>query len=516
MRSIITAVVFLLSLSAFAQEISYSPQFEEIRGTWADDILILENGKTALVSISEDDGVAITIYGTDRKQLASAKTDNEKWTQRKLSAANFKGLYDINGDIVIFISQLNRGNMQSMHRLVISAENGQLKSAEKLGEIPTRRNYGNMINQSMRLNDYYVAVDEKSGNYAILAYEGYTDDYADKIKVTVYDKTHKALKTAVAGKEVNKARFTQFAAMYMHNDDVYVCTNDYDPKSTSMRTPFFVSVLRHNANEMISKKLDIFPYKNTSNTSLKFNPGNNMMQLITLTEISKDTKTSFSGRTTENIDYGAIVSFIDGETLQLISTKQHTNQLADLYAKKVLGDKEGYHGGLPDMYINHDNTTTMISEEGKSINGHAYNGQMGITILDKNGREQEAYVMNIPEIAGNIYTSNTGGGVYRKYYLSTPSGNYILMNDLPENLEKGPKEEPHKLSTISDANTILCKLQDGKIQKSYLYGLPQQKRSAKFSKFYNIHYHKASNTLALLMVDNAKGDKMSQIAWIKL
>ncbi|MBN8670587.1 MAG: hypothetical protein J0L80_07860 [Chitinophagales bacterium] len=516
MRSFVTTVLFIMSLSAFAQEISYSPQFEEIRGTWMDDLIIMDNGKTALISISEDDGVDVTIYGTDHKILAHAKTENDKWTQRKLSAASMKGIYDINGDIVIFISQLNRGNMQFMHRLIISSETGKLIAAEKLGEIPTRRNYGNMTNESMRLNDYYVAVDEKSKNYAILAYEGYTDDYDDKIKVTLYDKTHKLVKTAVAGKEINKARFTQFAAMYMHNDDVYVCTNDYDPKSTSMRTPFYVSVLRHDANEMVSKKVDIFPYRNTSNTTLKFNPGNNMMQLITLTEISKDTKNSLSGRSTTNYVYGVTISFIDGETLQLISTKQYSNDLADVYAKKVLGDKEGYDGGLPYMVINHDNTTAMISEEGKSINGHEINDQIGITILDKNGREQEAYVMNIPEIAGNIYTAGTKGGVYRKYYFSTPSGNYILMNDLPENLEKEPKEKPHRMSTISDANTILCKLQDGKIQKSYLYGIPKEKRSAKFSKFFNLHYHKGLNTLALLMVDNAKGDKMSQIAWIKL
>lgn len=480
-----------------------------------DDLIIMDNGKTALISISEDDGVDVTIYGTDHKILASARTENDKWTQRKLSAATYKGVYDINGDIVIFISQRNRGNMQFLHRLIISSETGKLISAEKLGEIPVR-NSGEMTNVFMVVNDYHIAVDEKSKNYAILANEGFTDNYEEKIKVTVYDKSHKPIKTAVASKEINKERFTQFAAMYMHNDDVYICTNDYDPKSKSLRTPFYVSVLRHDTNEMISKKMDIFPYRNTSNTSLKFNPGNNMIQLITLTEISKDTKNSLSGRSTTNYVYGVTISFIDGETLQLISTKQYSNDLANVYAKKVLGDKEGYDGGLPYMVINHDNTTAMISEEGKSINGHAINDQMAITILDKNGREQEAYVMNIPEIAGNIYTTRTGGGVYTKYYLSTPSGNYILMNDLPENLEKGPKEEPHKLSTISDANTILCKLQDGKIQKSYLYGLPQQKRSAKFSKFYNIHYHKASNTLALLMVDNAKGDKMSQIAWIKL
>lgn len=515
MRSILTAVLFLMSLSLFAQEISYSPQFEEIRGSWVDDIIILENGNTALISISADDGVALTIYGKDRKILASAKTENDKWTQRKLSAATYKGVYDINGDIVIFISQRNRGNMQFLHRLILSAETGKLISAEKLGEIPVR-NAGEMTNVFMPVNDYHIAVDEQSKNYAILSNEGYTDDIDDKIKVTVYDKTHKPIKTAVASKELYKERFTQFTAMYMHNDDVYVCTNDYNPKSKSLRTPFYVSVLRHDANEMVSKKIDIFPYRNTSNTKLTFNAGNNMLQLVTLTEISKDTKNSFSGRSTTSYVYGVTISFIDGETLQLISTKQYSNDLADVYAKKVLGDKDGYNGGLPYMVINYDNTTAMISEEGKSINGHEINDQIGITILDKTGREQEAYVMNIPEISGNIYTVNTGGGVYGKYYFSTPSGNYILMNDLPENLEKDPKEEPHRMSTISDANTILCKLQDGKIQKSYLYGIPKQKRSAKFSKFSNMHYHKGQNTLALLMVDNAKGDKMSQIAWIKL
>lgn len=511
---VLIASVFTLQINA--QQIAYSEPFEEIRGTWMDELIVLKNGTTALISISEDDGIAVSLYNQAHKLVTKSKTANDAWTERKLSASTYKGTYEINGNIVVFISQLNRGNMQSFHRLVISSETGKLLSGDKIGEIPTRRAWGNDAAYGIVVNDYYVAVDPVTQGYAILAFEGYTTGKEDRLRVMVYDKTHKLVKEAAVGKEVNSKRFTKYAGMCMQNNDVFIGSSEYDPKSTSPKTPFYISVLRNDATAFVTRKVEVPLFRATSNNQIMFNAGNNMLQMVTKTETGSDTKGRFGGYSTTTTYFAVYISFIDAATLQVVTSRQYTNVKADEYARTKLGDMKGFKGALPEMFINYDYSTTLKASDGKAINGTNYSNQIGMTYLDKEDREQDAYVMNVPEIAGNIYTRGTGGGVYDTYFISTKNGDYILMNDLPENFDKSPKETPHKLSTISDANTIANKLTNGKVEKTYLYGPPKDKKSCMFTKFNTVFYNKELNVLAVLMDKNDRGDIKSHIAWIEL
>ena len=507
---------FLICTTFFLKaqpQVNYSEAFEELPGS--DHLLLMKSGATVYVDASED-GINVRIYNAEHKQVAQANTSNDIWTDRKFSAAEFKGLHDIAGQAVLFMSQLNRGNVLTLHRLIIDPATAKVTKADLVATIPTRRGSGYDLS-ALVTNDYYIEVDPVTNNYAVLLFEGYTAAKADRVKLQTFNPGHQMLKEAVVEYKVNTG-YIHYDGMCMYNNTVYLGTNRYESKEENVPIPLILSVLGENDKTFESHELKIKPFNLKSRCQLLYNQGKNLLQLLVATETASDMKGRFGGYTTITKYYSSLIAYLNPKDLNAVAYAPYSKLKADEYAKRKLGEAEGFNGVIPVMALNNDNTTALLASEQYSSqygnSGANYIDKLGIIYLDTACKEKAAYVMRVPVVSGSAYTRSIVDG-FNTPYISTPSGDYIIMNDLSENFDKPETETPHKLSTISDANTILCKLQDGKIKKSYLFGAPANKKQAKFSFPGNAIYDNVSHTYITLMIENNNGKKEQHIAWVK-
>ena len=212
------------------------------------------------------------------------------------------------------------------------------------------------------------------------------------------------------------------------------------------------------------------------------------------------------------------VTTIDPAYLKVIAIAPYNTPKADAYARQHLGERKGFNGTRPDLIATYDSSMVWIGFEnhGYSDGNRSWGSQsqMGISYLDNLGSESESYVIRIPDITGMALSRGTG--VFGHKFISTKKGDYVIYNDLPENFNIPEKQQPHPVTSISDANTIILRLADGKTEKHYLFGAPENSKTSNFSRNYNAVYDKNTDMYITFMIRNRDGKKKSYIAWINM
>ncbi|MCB0699285.1 MAG: hypothetical protein KDC11_05520 [Chitinophagaceae bacterium] len=460
MKHLLSFLLFLLPIISTAQNnIQYSEPFDE-PNSFRQLLYILDNGNTVFLRMSEDEGIQVDIYDTEHKKIKSAVSENSQWTDRKLSASTLRSSFEANGDIVLFITQLHRKNMLKLHRIIISTETGKITKAEELDEIPTRRAWGYdlEVNTSLYIsNDYYVSKDLVSGKYAIVTFEGYTKDKTDKVKLSVYDTDHKLISETYLSKEINTAELTHFGEVYMHDNIVYICTNDYNRKSKSMNTPIYLSKYDVAENKLETKKLSLTPVSITSTNSIVYDPKTKKLVLLTTTLTDHDTKSSFGVYTTMD-KFASILTYLDPNSLDILYSDRVRTPKTNKFAKDNLGMKNGFDVIKPSISINNNNR--VVLQDSKNVSSvqnkgsGPYGNKLAVIFLKDNGIEDDVYI-----VQSSGYPQ----------YLSTKNGNYIISNEVPSSFNKEQDEKQEGGFTLSDRSALLYKLSPNGIKMILLF-----------------------------------------------
>ena len=477
--------------------ISFSEPFPE-PDAWIKQLVLLNDGKTAFITISKEIGVKTVIYDKSHKVIVEGISENKLWTDRKVTASTLKAVYNIDGQIVLFLTQLNSGNILSFHRLVISPESGKIVKAEELGKMPTRRANGfNLTNSNsfIVVSDYYISRDPVTSDYAVLAFEGYTADKKDRLKLSVYKSDHSVIKEALLDGKVNEAKFTHYGGMTMHDGDVFICTNEYEPRAKKEQAKVYLSVLRDKKGSFETELLNIKPFIGMSANDLVYNPASKRIQMMTHTETDTDIKWKVGSSTVTSF-YISFLTYIDPVSMKVISSTPYKSVKANELAKKELGMPKGFNGVLPQMFISQKGETVLTASNYSSrqfeSSGGTFKENMAITYFTSSDEEKEAYVLNIPALRTTILKEFPDGTVSLPY-LSTPTRDYIIFNQ--------------------DPNAVIYKLKNGVALKSFLFGKAEGKFSYKFISGPAV-YDDKTNTMAVLMLENGKNGKQLQIAWV--
>jgi hypothetical protein len=399
--------------------------------------------------------------------------------------------------------------MLALHRLIFSPVTGKMITTDEIGRIPLR-GYGYTIH-SMVTSDFYLTQDSTSGNYAVLIFDGYSENKPDRVKLQVYNTNNKLTKEASID-DVSPEHYEHFAGMCMNDNNVFVCVNDYDPKSKSLSLPLYLSELKNGSNSFITRKIEHVPCNKGADNQLVYNAGADVLQMVTTLITETHQKMGFN-KTTITEYYRSTITTIDPGSLDIIYSTPYITSKPDEYARQKLGERKGFIGIYPDLFISYYNDPVLIAFAGQNANERAttnFFSATGVSYLNNSGVESKGYVLKIPDALG-IST-----GVFSHPFISTKSGDYIIYNDLPENFDKSERDKPHAITTISDANTIICKLADGKIEKRYLFGVPADKRTSNFSRTASAIYDKSSDTYITLMIRNDNGKKSSFISWVDM
>lgn len=537
MKHVLCFLFLALSFSTTLQaqsKIVYSDPFPEPRDGW-NRLLTLNNGSTAYLSMDDGD-LRVQVFNKEGKKTADQKTAcNSVIKSKHLSKSGVvKAMFQVGNDIALFMTtrdgcglggQINC--VQTLYRFIIDPATGKITKGDELGATERVRSWGYTL-QEIVVNDIFVEKDPVSDMYAVLLFNGYSEDAPDRIVLQVYD-NNQPVKTATLQAPSTTDRATHYDGMCVYNKNVYLATNTRNAKEKGLDIPICISVLKNGADKFETKELKLEPFAINSRNDLSYNAASNTLQLLTTTETDSKFKAKIlTGGGTTTHYYASGLTLIDPATLDIKSVGGIKGEIADAYAKQKLKEPKGFNGVIPAMYVNSDNSTTLIPEETYQITsasgaafGHlsnsytaSYTSKIGLIVMNDAGKEKEGYVLRIREISGARTLGKASPTYFDYKYFNSRGTHYVILNDIPENFEKPEHIQPHTMTSVSDANTIIYKFANGSIERHYLFGEPAKARNTRFSMISESVFDEKTNTLATIVVSGE--NKQARIAWVTL
>ncbi len=553
-------VLFLVGGSIYAQEfkIEKSAEFDEPEYGW-NKLLQLKNGNTFFFHSTRKDGIEVTVYNKQRKQIASRTLESNLWDVSKMKQARIVGLYEINGEPVIFIVQAD-DREPTLYRMRINPTTGSKLNEMKLGNLPKIKAFAGyaMAFGNVDMPDIIVEKDPNSDCYAVIYFDGFAHDRNDRIKVVHYDGTHKVLNTVFYDSPNGKYKYLRYIGSVVDGSKrVFVATYGYNGKASEDKNPAVI-VSKINAGETkfshsVTKVSNDF---NDTKSVMLYNHGNNKLQLMTVTYNKSNmgadlmfASAPFDYYKKKEVSCITVLSYIDPESLSLISANPIIGMKVDAYGKQNI-DKDYEFDGVPqNMVLNKDNTTTILMEDLTNITerhgggmGHVGHttvktdlGPVGISELSEAGVETGGFAISkLQKAEGTLpilYMSGRSKGVFAypqsigkssnnneflSYdYIYSDKGRYVIFNDLPRNADKDEEDEKRKtVSKVSKTNTMCYKLNNPKIDKFFLFGEPTDNSESTFCYIQSSDFNKELNCYATMIVERDGRSKVAKIAWI--
>jgi hypothetical protein len=523
--------------------IQYSEAFDEPGDGW-NKVLQLKNGNTFFFHFTKRDGIDVTVYNKERKVISEKNLTSELWEPGKMKKSMIEGLYEIGGQPVIFLHQ-TIGRTPTLFRIKLNANTGEIdgeKQIAVLGKYGAGAAWA-MAYGGVEAKDFYIEKDPYSDAYAVINYNSFADESDEKIELIHYNienGNHKIVNRAFF--DPGGFKHSRFIGMAVDGDKrVVVSVYGYNKKFLATDSRVIISRLSKGEKNFVTKSIDMTDDFRETTAVMEMNPGTGMIQMMTLTYMKSKSK-FFSGVTSNY--YLTLMHYIDPESLYIVSTKPVMSDKVVEYAKRFHGKKP--YAGLPQqMVINKDNSTTILQEEtykeivtqnGKVVSVKTFLGSVGISQLDTKGNETDGYAVNKVQMAmGDIdplYISHKSKGhwFYRRGgplvfdnnafmsfdYLNTDKNSYIIFNDYLSNYHQDEDERKKKVvTTINNASTICYRLNNGKIERSFLFGAPKEDNECKHTYIESSHYQKDDNTYAALIIDRDGKKKEAKIAWVK-
>lgn len=538
-------LICLLAVSAvtvYAQspKIEISAPFDEPDDGW-NKLLQVKNGNTLFFHFSKK-GIAVVVYDKSRKIASEQTITSELWEARKLRGSTINGLYEINGEAVLFLTQIVDRSV-TLYRLRINTSTGTLIEEKVISSIEQYKAGARwaMIYGGVDPNGFYVEKDPLSDAYAVVSVNSFAHESGERIKLSLYNGTHQELSKLFYGAP-GSFKYIKFISMAVNDKEAILCAYGFNTEASGGKdSKIILSRVKNRESAFEHQLLDFTDDFRATTGIMQYNPGSHMVQLLTLTLTSSKSQ-FFTGKTTSY--YLPLLSYIDPETLSIAFTKPVLCEKAGEYIATHFNNKEAYSGVPQNMVINKDYSTTIITEEltqktltdsrtGAVMSQQTALGNIGISEMDNAGVEKEGYGITKSQLSNGLIASfnqaekTKGIWTYQQVammqaknnhflsfdYVSTEKNKYILFNDVTENFEKSDKEKKKTIIGISDCNTLCYKLGDNKVEKAYLFGKPKDDDHNMFCYIQSSNYMKETNTYATLTVERNRRDKQSRIIW---
>jgi hypothetical protein len=107
-------------------------------------------------------------------------------------------------------------------------------------------------------------------------------------------------------------------------------------------------------------------------------------------------------------------------------------------------------------------------------------------------------------------------GFYSFEYLTTTKGRFVIFNDHPENFDRDLKKSPKTLIGVSDANTVVYRLSEGEMTRSYLFGTPDANFDNRFAMISSGNYSENTGDYAVLIIEKKGKKKNARVAWVHM
>ena len=546
MRHLLLAALTLLlcvqASVAQTSKVEYSEPFDEPEDGWR-KVLQLSNGNTFFFNYTGKDGIDVSVYDKTRKLVGQKNIVGDHWEPKEIKVTKIAGLYEIGGAPVIFIQQVIK-RTPKLYRLVFNPNTGAIVSEEEISSL--QKFHAGMafalVYGGVEEPAFHVEKSPVSDNYAVINFNSISPESDERIEVLYYgveNGKHKVLTKAYY--DAQGFKYVNYIASYVNDKSVFICAYGFNTRNSGGKdSKILISRLDQSSGAFTYKKIEFSDDFMDTKGMLAFNPGSGMLQLFTLTYLSKKSN-MWSGKQTTT--YIPLMIFIDPSSLFIVKADPFLGEYAAAHVKNKFNEKDGYSGMPQHMVVNKDNTTTIVQEEmfklqqqsgSKIITLETQLGNIALTELDMKGKETIGYAakktqkasgditaFNLSERVKGIWTyqvkSLRGNNTpfFSFDYVNTEKGKYLIFNDYPENFHKKEGDKMQVVAAASDMNTVYYELKNGFFEKHFLFAAPKGDTDLKFANIASAHFMDATRTYATLMVDRDGRKKQGRIAWVK-
>lgn len=534
----ILVITLLLCRFAVAQVpvVTLGPAFEEPGDGW-DKLMQLKNGNTVYLHFSKKGGLSVSLYNAQRELIVTDTVHTQQWNSNDLESTEIDGIYEINGQPVIFLQQLVKYN-PVLYRLVLDAQTGKLLREDKLGELPSVQHRSVFVDDNLASHDIYVEKDPNSDYYAVAFFSGAAiqknDSIHERVQVLHFSPAHEMIHRGwLYVADTSYSYFSYINMAVAGREHVYLGTVAFNAKrGDGIAAPkVLFSMLSPDSVTFSHHVLDYSIGAGNVGGYIQTVPGAALVRMLLYIPAKQKEGGS-----------GIILNTFQAATGKL---KKHMQLAFPELARNVeinLGYKEPYKGTPQRLLLNEDGSSTLLMEnlsffkQGNSqINKlHTNLGDIGIAQLDTMGRENTTMAVSKYQVItgmcepfqlqrraksewvfrNKIAALNTN--TWLSYdYISRPAASFVLFNDYLQYLDTGGSDRVRKpLKFAADANFVCYRFFNGKMERLYLFGMPEVTKGYA-CMMGAADYNAQSASYATVLVSRKGTERTAQIAWIK-
>lgn len=515
--SCILLFLFLLSNAQF-KEIASSAAFEEPHSGFA-KLLLMKNGNVVFLRIGfRDDGIDMRIYDPRHKEIGSTSFDP---AYGKLKSGSLEGAFEIRGDIVLLISEVD-DDQPVLYRLIVDGVNGKLKKEEKIAHL-FRLN--KKMQKAIKFGyaeapDFSVSKDPDSDNYAVVLFNSFEPKRNKRIEIVLYGSDHEEITRAYYESPEGKYKYMQFVSMaVLGSEKVCVLANAYNPDDKGKEV--VLATLKKDQSTVDYNELDFPKDCALENGIVRYNAYTKKLVVVAKL-LDKDKEKN------ESPLYVAFLDPVIGKTEKIIRagvSKDVAKRVSEVY-----GSKATYTGVPVSLHINKDGGFSVVYEDlrivtiqwSDHISSHPESWDVMVSTFDKSGDLKNCYLVLknfFIDYPGNMGYGGGFGNNYRKVvYLNGPEKSYILMNDDRRNIEnQEAKVKPKQVIGVSGTDAFYFPLTgaDPAPKRKYLFGLPDDPKERRFAAFGVSAYDRENDIFIVLRLNKEERKKSVNVVWLK-
>lgn len=569
-RLLFACICSLLVFSANAQthvpSVERSTAFEEPE-KGASRLLLMKNGNTLFFNFTPKKGIDVTVYNTKHRAKAIVNNAVQSWKQKAMKRASLRGLYEMNGQAVVFIQQVVK-KKPCLYRFIFDANSGKLLSEKLIADLP-RMGMGAgyaMAFGGVALPDFYVRKDPNSEYYAVAAFNSLAHDRNERIRVVHYSPDHKEINKAFYNSPDGVYKYLNFLDMYVNKDEfVFITAFAYNTRSSGGKdSRIVISRLMKDSKEFQYNLLDYTDDFRNVDVAMKYSNSDKLLYMLASIDAKSANKEATMHKGGVGGRYVLQMNVIDPVALKVNSNYFVEHPKLDEYVKEHLKYKKPYYGVIQDFNINDDHTVSVMFEELDIIEHRSSSstyggpgggvgvvgvhsgvgavwystrlGEIGITRLDASGKELSSYaiakaqeaktkldMLNINQRPQSNWSFRGKGssygdisGFFSYDYVFANNSGYVIYNDYSKNAESDNENyrSKKKMVHISNANTM-CAVFDGtNVTNTYLFGDPGKKNESRFSQMEMNTHSEDGTSYATMMIERKGHDKSAYIVWI--
>lgn len=498
-------VLMLMSMFVFGQIkiVSQSPVFGEDENVGIQRVLLMKNGNTFYLGLSKK-SLTVRVYGPK----FTVKTTKQLHPHLgKGSSFKVKGLYDMNGDVVVLVSAVDNHQVV-LQRLIIDGKTGTLKEEDKIGELEKVSYFklGGVAFADVPEPDFFSEAMPEGNGYAVIAMNSFQPDRNKRVAVSIYGPDSKELSHAFYKSPEEKYKFMQYLGLApLEKDKLGVLAYGYNTRASGGKEcELLFGTLKTGDTLLTIDRLGTSRMPSSSSAA-RYNPVSKKMMLLEI--VAKE-----------------------GYSATVIDPFEKTAS-----TKLPVGKNQS---GVPqNLFANEDGSFSVVYEKLsflQSSNASAYDMEdYSVSVLASNGQgELQHYKIPRHHIRVNMMRFASFYNAYEIFemaykqfspleafnYLSAGGNNYLFYNEDADNIERiKDGKGPRKVKSMDDCDAFYYTLSGEKDipAADYLFVKPSEKRDHDKGLFKACDYNADSKIYVVVKAEERGKDLSWRLVWMK-